>query len=151
METGHPPPWSGRGNAATRVAVGLGEFLRRRCRRPDCPSAFPALSRRAPFPFAGVGDGTWRPRRGWTAKGAQERAIAFSSRCARPKDPVMFVAERFGGPRVPGVILRSFPSPPSREPDLASAIFPSPSSLRFCFQHFGLLVCFSLFRLRRHA
>lgn len=112
METGHPPPWSGRGNAATRVAVGLGEFLRRRCRRPDCPSAFPALSRRAPFPFAGVGDGTWRPRRGWTAKGAQERAIAFSSRCARPKDPVMFVAERFGGPRVPGVILRSFPSPP---------------------------------------
>lgn len=111
METGHPPPWSGRGNTATRVAVGLGEFLRRRCRRPDCPSAFPALSRRAPFPFAGVGDGTWPPRRGWTAKGAQERAIAFSSRCARPKDPVMFVAERFGGPLVPGVILRSFPSP----------------------------------------
>lgn len=40
-----------------------------------------------------------------------------------------------GGPRLPGASLRSFPSPLSREPDLASAIFPSPSSLRFCFQH----------------
>lgn len=48
----------------------------------DCPTAFPALSRPAPFPSVGVGDGKCPPRPGWTAKVARERAIAGLSMCA---------------------------------------------------------------------
>lgn len=117
------------------MAVGFGEFLSGRCRRPDCPTAFPALSRPAPFPFAGVGDGKCPPR---PAGPLKERGSGPKLAFLHVRGPRTQLCSRrnvSGGPRLPGASLRSFPSPLSREPDLASAIFPS-SSLRFCFQHF---------------
>lgn len=90
-------------------------------------STFPTLSLPAPFPFAGGGGGgtsTWRTQPCFGEEWGAEAEILNS----------LFKARGFGGSRVPAFelfgglgILRSeaaeLPLPPSREPDLAAAIF----------------------------
>lgn len=100
--------------------------------RPPSP---PSAARRH-FPQLGWGMGSARrDRAGPLKERGSAPSLAFLD-VRGPRGSVVFAAERFWGPRLPGASLRSFPSPLSREPDLAAAIFPSPSSPRFCFQHF---------------
>lgn len=144
METGHPPPWSGGGNAASRVAVGLGEFLSGRCWRPDCPTAFPALSCWAPFPLAGVGDGKCPPRPGWTAKGAPKRTVTSFSRCARAQGLGYVRGGTFlAPPAPPGRDCESFPSPHLPGTGFAVRHFPlSFLATVFAFKHLGASLVF---------
>lgn len=110
-------------------------------------SIFPTLSLPAPFPFAGGGGwgtSTWRTQFWFGEKwGAEAEILTPFSKHAdlgALASPRLSFSAGFGSS---GARLRSFPSPPSREPDLAAAIFiPFLPRSVFLFSLWILLVSF---------
>lgn len=119
-------------------------------RRPDCPNAFPALSRPAPFPWAGVGDGSPPRWGGRVAETARGQAAVGPSRRARAQWAVCVGGGAFSAARVPGTGLQSLPSPLPP----GNRIWRPPFSrllprCDFCVPHFSGLTVRSLLLPRR--